>query len=309
MSLPAVLRGVLGERLARALPGSLDGDSLGPFRPVGGGCIHHAGVLETAAGPVFLKWNRGESGTGFTGEARSLEALRGAASPDLLDVPDVIDAADADTTEFGWLVLEYLPPSPAAPDHEERLGRGLARLHDALGERFGWPETNRIGPLPQPNPPRECWADFWVEARLLPQLHSARDAGLLEPGDVGLLERVAEATPRALAPVADDPPGLVHGDLWSGNVHPGPRGRPVLVDPAAYWGHGEVDLAMSRLFGGFGAAFYRAYEEIRPLAEGFQAVRCPLYQLYYLLVHVRLFGGSYRARTLDAARSVLAAVG
>jgi fructosamine-3-kinase len=300
---------VLGERLARALPGFRDGDSLGPFRPVGGGCIHHAGILQTAAAPLFLKWNRGESGTGFTGEARSLEALQAAASPEFLDVPDVIDAADADSTEFGWLVLEYLPPSPPAPDHEERLGRGLAHLHDTAGERFGWPETNCIGPLPQPNPSRERWADFWVEARLLPQLRSARDVGLLDPGEVDLLERVAEATPRALGPVADDPPGLVHGDLWSGNVHPGPRGRPVLVDPAAYWGHGEVDLAMSRLFGGFGAAFYRAYQEIRPLADGFEAVRCPLYQLYYLLVHVRLFGGSYRRRTRDAARSVLAALG
>lgn len=309
MSLPHGLREALGERLALALPGPLDGGAGGRFRPVGGGCIHHAGVLHTAVGPLFLKWNRGEAARGFTGEARSLAALREAAPDELLDVPEVIDAADADATDFGWLLLEYLPPSPPAPDHDERLGRGLARLHDSPRERFGWPESNHIGPLPQPNPPRERWADFWVEARLLPQLRAARDADLLEPGDVALVERVVEAAPRALSPLEADPPGLVHGDLWSGNVHPGPRGRPVLVDPAAYWGHGEVDLAMARLFGGFAGAFYRAYDEVRPVADGFEAVRCPLYQLYYLLVHVRLFGGSYRVRTRAAARAVLGALG
>jgi fructosamine-3-kinase len=260
----------------------------------------------------------------------------------LLDVPEVLDARDADPVvardaerlderpgevageadgasgrladdgdagDFGWLVLEFLPPSPPAPDHDVRLGRGLAHLHGRTAEHFGWPETNRIGPLPQTNPTRDRWADFWVDARLLPQLRGARDAGMMEAADVDLVERVAEATSRALEPVAGDPPGLVHGDLWSGNVHPGPRGRPVLVDPAAYHGHGEVDLAMARLFGGFGRAFFEAYEERRPVPDGFEAVRCPLYQLFYLLVHVRLFGASYLGRTRSAARSVLAAVG
>jgi len=92
-------------------------------------------------------------------------------------------------------------------------------------------------------------------------------------------------------------------------VHPGPRGRPVLVDPAAYWGHGEVDLAMARLFGGFAGETFRAYEAVRPIAEDFRRIRCPLYQLYYLLVHVRLFGASYLGRTRSAARSVLSELG
>ena len=331
LSLPASLRHALARRLPSA--GTRVGDPgapLGSFRALGGGCIHHAGRLDTASGPVFLKWNRGEAATGFTSEARSLEALRAAADPDLLDVPEVIDARDgspgaafdpvgpmegeeerdAGTEEgLGWLILEYLPPSPSGPDHDARLGRGLAHLHSLPRQDFGWPETNRIGPLPQPNPTRQRWADFWVEARLLPQTRAARDEGHLGPDDVERLERVAALTPLALEPVAHDPPALVHGDLWSGTVHPGPRGRPVLVDPAAYHGHGEVDLAMARLFGGFGRDTFRTYREIRPIPDGFAQVRCPLFQLYYLLVHVRLFGASYLGQTRAAARSVLSELG
>lgn len=314
MSLPPALRRTLAERLD-SLTGPW-GASLGSFRPLGGGCIHNAGRLDTPARPLFLKWNSGEAATGFTSEARSLEALRAAADPELLDVPEVIDARDADNGDehgdgsaLGWLVLEFLPPSPPSPDHDERLGRGLAEIHSVSQPDFGWPETNRIGALRQVNPTRERWADFWVEARLLPQIRAARDASLLGRGDVELLEEVVGVTPGALEPVADDAPALIHGDLWSGNVHPGPGGRPVLVDPAAYRGHGEVDLAMARLFGGFGRETFRAYEAVRPVPAGFDAVRCPLYQLYYLLVHIRLFGASYLGQTRSAARSVLSALG
>ncbi|MEJ2539715.1 MAG: fructosamine kinase family protein, partial [Gemmatimonadota bacterium] len=292
------LPGDLTDSLRRRLPGAgEDGSALGDFRPVSGGCIHRAGVLDTKGGPVFLKWNQGEAATGFTSEARALSTLRDAAGDEgLLDVPRVLDAWDAaGEDEPGWLVLEYLPPSPAEEDHGERLGRGLARLHGHSAPRFGWPETNRIGPLPQENPARERWAEFWVDARLLPQLRAARDTGALGPDDVRLVERVVQLADVALEPLAADPPALIHGDLWSGNVHPGPRGRPVLVDPAACYGHGEVDLAMARLFGGFPEETFEAYQDETPLADGFDEVRLPLYQLFYLLVHVRLFGAGYRS--------------
>ena len=279
-------------------------------RAVGGGCIHHALAVDTDRGPVFVKWDRGEAGSGFGAEARGLDALREAAAEDgLLAVPEVLDARDADGHAAGWLALEFLPPSPAAPDHDRRLGRGLALLHGKDAPSFGWPETNRIGPLPQPNPTAPSWPDFWADARLTPQIGATRDEGGLDAGDVALLERVVDAVPTALAPMAEVAPQLVHGDLWSGNVHPGPDGRPVLVDPAAYNGHGEVDLAMARLFGGFGGGFFAAYREVLPAPDGFDAVRCPLYQLYWLLVHVRLFGRSYLGRTRSAAKAVLSAVG
>ena len=284
--------------------------TIGAARPVSGGCIHHALKVETDHGPCFLKWDRGAAGSGFGAEARGLDALREAAEEEeLLAVPEVLGVGEAEGDDAGWLALEYLPPSPHAPDHDRRLGRGLALLHARPAPGFGWPETNRIGPLPQPNPAAPSWPDFWADARLTPQLRATRDEGGLDPGDVDLLERVVAAVPAALAPVADVPPQLVHGDLWSGNVHPGPDGRPVLVDPAAYRGHGEVDLAMARLFGGFGGDVFAAYRDVLPGPAGFDEVRCPLYQLYWLLVHVRLFGRSYLGRTRSAARAVLAAVG
>jgi fructosamine-3-kinase len=277
---------------------------------VGGGCIHHALAVETDHGPVFLKWDRGEAGSGFGAEARGLDALREAAAEEgLLAVPEVLDARDAEGDDSGWLALEFLPPASPAPDHDRRLGRGLALLHARLAPSFGWPETNRIGPLPQPNPAAASWPDFWADARLTPQIRATRDEGGLDTADVDLLERVVEAVPAALAPVAEVSPQLVHGDLWSGNVHPGPDGRPVLVDPAAYHGHGEVDLAMARLFGGFGGDVFAAYREVLAAPDGFDAVRCPLYQLYWLLVHVRLFGRGYLGRTRSAARAVLSEVG
>ncbi len=294
-------------------------------RTVGGGCIHHALAVETDRGPVFLKWDRGSAGAGFGAEARGLDALREAADEEgLLAVPEVLDVRDAqlgtrgdgpedggDAADpaVGWLALEFLPPSPRAPDHDRRLGRGLALLHAREAPSFGWPETNRIGPLPQSNPAADTWPDFWADARLTPQIRATRDEGGLDAGDVELLERVVAVVPAALAPVADVAPQLVHGDLWSGNVHPGPDGRPVLVDPAAYHGHGEVDLAMALLFGGFGQGFFTAYREVLPDPGGFGEVRCPLYQLYWLLVHVRLFGRSYLGRTRSTARAVLAEVG
>ena len=166
-----------------------------------------------------------------------------------------------------------------------------------------------IGPLEQVNPWTGSWAAFWRDARLHPQIEAAYVEGALRPEDRSWSDPLLETVEPALQPVSREGPDLLHGDLWSGNVHPGPDGRPVLVDPAAYLGHGEVDLAMARLFGGFSSETYRSYRAERPGTPGFEEVRLPLYQLFFLLVHVRLFGSSYLATTRHAARSVLDAVG
>jgi len=266
-------------------------------------------VLDTTAGPLFLKWNRGDAGAAFRAEARGLDALRsGAQAAGLLTVPQVLAVADAEGEEPGFLVLEYLPPSDPGPGYPQRLGRGLAALHGAgWGSAFGWDEDNRIGSLEQPNPWTEAWPAFWRDARLRPQMDAAFREGRLTPADRDWSDAVLAAVEPALEPVAEDPPALVHGDLWSGNVHPGPNGGPVLVDPAVYLGHGEVDLAMAELFGGFGPEVFQAYAEVRPSPRGYAEVRRPLYQLYYLLAHVRLFGGGYLSGTRSAARAVLRA--
>jgi fructosamine-3-kinase len=136
------------------------------------------------------------------------------------------------------------------------------------------------------------WPRFWWSERLEPQLALARANGQL-PGLEAEWDTLESRLPTLLEGAAADGCAILHGDLWSGNVYPGPDGGPVLVDPAVYRGHREVDLAMTELFGGFPGSFYDAYRERRPLVEGYEAVRRNVYQVYPLLVHVNLFGGGY----------------
>lgn len=282
---------------------------LGPVRgarPVGGGCIHPAFRLDLDGGPAFLKTGVDASPGLFSTEARGLAALRDARSG--LRVPEVLAVRDAVDGVPGWLALEWLEPGPRPPGYGERLGRGLAALHHAGGGAWGWEEDGFIGSLPQPNAPAPGWAEFWRDRRLLPQLRRARAAGL-RPGSEAEWERLLAALPDLLDGAAGaDGASLLHGDLWSGNVLAVGSGEPALVDPAAYRGHREVDLAMAELFGGFPAGFLAAYRESWPLAPGYGEARRGVYQLYYLLVHVNLFGGGYVPQTAAALRRSLSAV-
>lgn len=182
----------------------------------------------------------------------------------------------------------------------ERLGTGLASLHRVRAERHGWPSDNVIGSLPQANGWMDEWPAFWRERGLGPQLRLAYDSGWFEPSARRRFDALLDRLDEFLAPAAEDGPSLLHGDLWSGNVHPTADGEAALIDPASYHGHREVDLAMAELFGGFDTTFHDAYREAWPLADGYDEARRAIYQLYYLLVHVNLFGGGYVARTLGA---------
>ena len=313
--------------------------ALGPIRavePVGGGCINHATRLELAGGPVFLKYNADSIPGMFAAEADGLRALRSAA--DTLRVPEVLavaDSGDADSVDQGsagrdsggdsigsdidpvdsvdrrggapaWIALEWLEPGPRGRGFGERLGRGLAALHrSGPAGRWGWERANFIGSLPQGNAPAASWAEFWRDRRLSPQLDLARRAGRL-PATEAEWERLFGRLSDLLAPGEEDGPSLLHGDLWSGNVVSA-AGEPGIVDPAVYGGHREVDLAMAELFGGFDAAFHAAYREAWPLQPGYREARRGVYQLYYLLVHVNLFGGGYAAQTAAVLRRVLSA--
>jgi len=268
---------------------------------IGGGSINTAARIETDAGrTAFVKWNAGADPRMFVVEAEGLRAL--GAGP--LRVPEVLGVGSGDAGRgTGWLLLEHVSQGRAGPGYGGRLGEGLAGLHRTRSgpgdpDRFGWPGDNFIGSLPQANTPGDDWATFWRDRRLEPQLRAARDAGFLG-GRRGLaVEHLLHRVDEALAPVADEPPALLHGDLWGGNAYAGPEGEPVLIDPAVYRGHREVDLAMSELFGGFPADFLDAYDAAWPLPAGYPEVRRPLYQLYYLLVHVNLFGAGYTGSTL-----------
>jgi fructosamine-3-kinase len=263
---------------------------------VGGGCIHHAARFETTAGDLFVKWNEDCPPDVFLREAFGLRALRAAGSP--LVVPEVRAAAAPSGATPAFIALEYLPPARgrhAADD--EALGRGLAALHRHTAPAFGFPVPTYCGSTLQDNTESPSWTRFYGERRLgaLERLLDAE--GRLEPADRRALGRLQERLPDLL-PVPPAP-SLIHGDLWSGNVIGTERG-PGLVDPACAHADREMEFGITTLFGGFSDRFFAAYEEAWPLPAGWRE-RNPLYQLYHLLNHYLIFGGSYGAE----ARAVL----
>lgn len=275
-------------------------------RPVGGGCINQGTALRTTRGDFFLKWNRRADHRFFGVEAEGLEALATSGSA---RVPSVIAASGPDD-EVAWLLLEWIEEGRPGREGWTRLGRELAALHRDAGPggpggRFGWGGDNLIGSLPQPNGWSDDWAGFWAERRIRPLARELRARGAFSATQAAVVEAVAERAGELLGPAAAaDGPSLLHGDLWSGNVLFARDGAPVLIDPAVYVGHREVDLAMADLFGGFSGAFREAYEDAWPLQPGHRRRR-PAYQLYPLLVHARLFGGGYAASAAAAARAAL----
>jgi len=302
-SLPApVLEGV-NAALARLGRGSVRG-----VTPVSGGCINHGARVDDHAGTShFLKWNASVPPDLFDAEAEGLRALRAAGT---LRVPEPL-ARGGGPGSPSWLLMEYVRPGPPASDYDERLGRGLARLHRSAdaSDAFGWPGPNWIGSLPQSNRNTSSWSAFWRDQRILPQLERASDTGCFGDRDRRTLGRTLDLIADALEDVDGGPPHLLHGDLWGGNAYASDDGGPVVIDPAVYLGHGEVDLAMTELFGGFGPRFYAAYAEVTPIGDAYGRYRRDLYQLYYLLVHVNLFGRQYVGPSVAAAERVAAELG
>lgn len=253
---------------------------------VAGGDINQAGIaiLEDGA-RVFVKWHsHGPSGM-FEAEARGLRWLAEASA---LRIPGVIGLGREPSSHTDFLALEHLASKPKRADFDAHLGHGLAMLHRTGAPTYGFETDNFIGTLPQANQPHESWASFYRSCRLEPQL--ARAADRLPRTMRRRFDRLLDALDARFD--FDEGPSRLHGDLWGGNVLVDERGLPALIDPAVYGGHREVDLAMMRLFGGFGPKVFAAYDEAWPLADGFEE-RIPFYQLYPLLVHVNLFGSAY----------------
>ncbi len=273
--------------LEQALRSAL-GTGLTSTRRLSGGDINDAFELELKSGVrVFLKTNAAAPARMFPAEAAGLDWLRAAGG---LRVPEVVAVSNGREGEPCFLVLELLTPGQPQPDFDERLGRGLAELHRFGAPRLGLPQDNFIGTLPQRNREHDSWADFFWYERLEPQLARAVAAGQASARLRSGFERLASNLTQLVGPV--EPPARLHGDLWGGNLHVDEGGAPCLIDPAVYGGHREMDLSMMRLFGGFGERVFRAYQEAWPLSPGY-AERIALYQLYPLLVHLNLFGGSY----------------
>ena len=283
------------------------GAELGEIRgahALGGGSVGAVARLDVEGGSVFLKYGTKVPAGMFAVEAAGLDRLREVSIG--VRVPMVLAVCDAASRGVGWIALEWLEPGRRGDGYWERLALGLLSLHQSAGGGWGAEEDGYIGALPQRNTPSRDWAEFWWSARLEPQLRLADERGP-RPGSPAEWETLAERLPRILAAAEQDGPSLVHGDLWSGNVLVVEGGEPALIDPAPYDGHREVDLAMSELFGGFDPAFYAAYQRGWPLQPGYSELRRDVYQLYYLLVHVNLFGESYHGQTVASLRRALAA--
>ncbi len=274
----------LGGELESALEASL-GSRVRRASRLTGGDINEAFEIALEDGRrLFVKTNRSAPSGMFSAEARGLGWLGTARA---LRVPNVVAVVERDVS---CLVLELLEPGPRRRDFDAELGRGLATLHAASPATFGLEHDNFIGSLPQSNRAHARWADFFRCERLEPQLLRAREQGRLSSTVLRGFERLFARLTELVGP--EEPPARLHGDLWGGNLHVDEQGAPCLIDPAAYGGHREMDLAMMRLFGGFSERVFAAYAEAFPLSSG-HAERVPLYQLYPLLVHVNLFGVGY----------------
>jgi protein-ribulosamine 3-kinase len=265
-------------------------------RPVGGGDISAAWRLDTANGAVFLKTGPASAYDMFSAEAEGLEAL---AAPGVIRVPGVI--ASGTSGDSAFVALEWLDLGRTTRDAEVRLGAQLAALHRNTADAFGWHRDNTIGLTPQHNDRSDDWVGFFRDHRLGFQLRLAAEngfTGALQEQGARLLKRLPVFFESCLPE-----PSLLHGDLWGGNWACC-DGEPVIFDPAVYYGDRETDLAMTRLFGGFGRAFYDAYESAWPLSAGHRQ-RNDLYQLYHVLNHLNLFGSGYLGRAQDLIQRLL----
>ena len=267
------------------------GQEVVAWAPVSGGDVAASFRATLADGrTVFAKTHPNPPPEFFRTEAVGLAWLHEA---DAVPVPEVLGVSD----DPAYLILEWVESGRPRRDTEGDLGRALARLHGTRARSFGREDRRSTGSRGLPNEPCDTWAEFYAENRLLPLARLASDARALPASAIRDLEAVARRLDEWAQP--DEPPARLHGDLWAGNRLVGAGGVSWLIDPAAHGGHREFDLAMMRLFGGFGDDCFGAYAEVWPLAHGWPE-RVPLHQLAPLAVHAIKFGGGYVGATLEA---------
>jgi protein-ribulosamine 3-kinase len=258
------------------------------FQSLSGGCINPGGKLRTTEGPFFVKWNAAEKYRNmFQAEARGLTLLASAAE---MKTPTVIGVVE--TTEYQSLILSFVEHRAENDRFWETFGKGLANLHQHSQAKFGLDHDNYIGLLAQRNDPHHDWITFFIERRIRPQL--TMSSMITDRYTAKKFESLFERLPSLLH---SEKPSLLHGDLWRGNLISA-VGDPCLIDPATYYGHREVDLAMTQLFGGFDSAFIESYHEVFPLEYAWRD-RLDIYKLYPLLVHLNIFGDHYAGEIVN----------
>ena len=261
------------------------------IRAVGGGSINNAYLITTSQQQHwFCKINDASRFPDlFILERQGLALLEATGA---IRVPKVIACENIDQDQV--LVLEWISEGLRSDDFWRRFGEQLAALHRITGPAFGLDHHNYMGVLPQSNTPSPGWVDFFIHQRLEPQITLAMGKGLLGGRDLQQFQRLYKVLDTIFP---DEPPALLHGDLWSGNFLCDEHGRPVLIDPAVYYGHRSVDLAMTTLFGGFERPFYEAYAYHYPFPPNHRE-QWDICNLYPLLIHLNLFGKSYLANIL-----------
>ena len=272
---------------------SLSGNKINKITPVNGGCIHDAWNLELNSGEkLFAKTTSLENSEMFEVEAIGLDALNKYANKLFLYIPKPIMLQKLNNHSILLMPWINFTQGPIL-----NLGKGLALLHKVSAEKnkgyFGWDSNGFIGSGPQPKAWETSWGECFVTFRLLPQLELARKWGFIIKGEETLLSKISSFLDQH-----DPKPSLVHGDLWKGNTGIDQDGRGVIFDPACWWADREVDLAMTKLFGGFSNDFYAAYERIWPMPIEWER-RIDIYNLYHMINHGNIFGGSYQHQCFE----------
>ncbi len=251
---------------------------------ISGGNISEAFLITTENQKYFLKTNIYDKYNMFKLEVEGLQAI---ANTNTITTPKIYHVGTYDTSSY--LIMEWIETKSPTDKDFENLGKQLAELHKTTTTQFGFDNNNYIGSLNQSNNQKSNWKDFYIKERLIPQLNLAKSKELLSTKEIPKVSNMQQA----LEPLFQNiTPSLLHGDLWSGNYFITSNGTPYLIDPAIYYGHNEVDIAMTKLFGGFSDSFYEAYFDRIPY-DSKTNQRIEIYQLYYLLVHLNLFGRSY----------------
>lgn len=259
-----------------------------------GGDINQVAILNfDSKDSHFLKWNFNASESMFSAEAKGLELLSEAETSLIIPKVQLIDK--------GFLLLSLVNSEPKRVNSGFNFGVNLAKLHKQSSSSFGLDHDNFIGKLPQSNSTHNSWTDFFISERVEPQIKLGIDSGKFSSNLI-IKTKKLEKKVEKLFPKEE--PSLLHGDLWSGNYMFTKNGKASIYDPAVYYGHREMDLAMTRLFGGFSKEFYTGYQSEYPLADGFEE-RVDICNLYPILVHANLFGGGYIQQASDMLKKLV----
>ncbi len=270
-------------------------DKIVSSNDVHGGCIARSQLLITASGKQYFLKTRAAQPDMFPKEANSLKELSKA---NCIKIPKVI-FADAE-----FLLLEFIKKGLPSSDFFEKFGIAFANMHKYSSDKFGFYQDNYIGSSIQYNVVDEnrqySCAEFYYQKRILPQYNMLKNKGLADAKISKYIIKLEDVINKLLKG-SEETPSLLHGDLWSGNFMCDDAGNAVIFDPATYYGHREIDIAMTKMFGGFRYEFYSAYQEVAALPDGWQE-REKIYLLYHYMNHLNLFGSSYYNQVVDILR-------